>query len=170
MATTRHPLSVLALGITLGLASWGDANPQTTSSQARPAPADKRAVTFRHEPNVLHIEIGGQPFADYVYADQEITRPHFAHVKTPAGIQVTRHRPPDPAKGDLMDHATMHPGIWMAFGDVSGNDYWRLKAKVEHEMFTSPPEGGPGKGHFAVRNYYLKSGSADRIASERNHR
>jgi hypothetical protein len=122
-------------------------------------------VAFRHEPGVLHIDIGGRLFADYIYADQQITRPHFAHVHTPAGIRVTRNHPPEAGK-DLMDHAKMHPGIWMAFGDLSQNDYWRLKAKVEHEMFITPPEGGSGKGRFAVRNYYLRSGTADRIAAE----
>jgi hypothetical protein len=124
------------------------------------------AVAFRHEPNVLHIEIGGRPFADYVYGHKVITRPYFAHVKTPAGIQVTRNHPPDPDK-DSTDHDTMHPGLWLAFGDLSGNDYWRLKARVEHEMFVEAPQGGPGKGTFTVRNYYRNREGTDRIAAER---
>ena len=115
----RAVLAALAIGG--GLASAG------TDSQTA-------VVSFRHEPSVLHIDIGGRPFADYVYGDKVITRPFFAHVKTPAGVQVTRNHPPDPDK-DLTDHATFHPGLWMSFGDVSGNDSWRLKAKVEHEMF-----------------------------------
>jgi hypothetical protein len=154
-------LSVLALGGGLVLAA-GTAPPAAPGGDKQPtAPA----VTFRHEPNVLHIDIGGRPFADYVYSHKVITRPFFAHVKTPAGIQVTRNHPPDPDK-DLKDHDTMHPGIWMSFGDISGNDYWRLKARVEHEMFVEPPKGGPGKGTFTVRNYYRNREGSDRIAEE----
>ncbi len=152
-----------SLGLGLALAACTGAEREAPESPA-PATAPPE-VSFQHEPNVLHILIGGQPFADYVYAHPEITRPFFAHVKTPSGIQASRNFPPDPDT-DLTDHSTMHPGVWMSFGDVSGNDYWRLKAKVEHEMFIQPPQGGAGRGSFAVRNYYWKQGSADRIAAE----
>lgn len=155
------PALGVALGVTLGASACSEEPRSTRAAETSIAPA----VSFRHAPNVLHIEIGGRPFADYVYADQEITRPYFTHVTTPAGIRVTRNHPPEEGS-DLVDHALMHPGIWMAFGDLSGNDYWRLKANVEHERFTRAPKGGSGEGAFAVRNYYLKSGSTDRIASE----
>ena len=154
---------VLVAGLAVCFSACAGSRP--TGSEDEGLEAQKPEVTFEHEPNVLHISVGGQHFADYVYFDQEITRPYFAHVKTPAGIQVTRNRPPDPDK-DLADHATMHPGIWMAFGDISGNDYWRLKAKVKHEQFIQPPEGGPGKGMFGVRNYYWNKEDSDRIAAE----
>ncbi len=148
----RAVLAAVALGA--GLAASAGTDTRTT------------AVAFRHEPNVLHIDIGGRPFADYVYSHKAITRPFFAHVKTPAGIQATRNHPPDPDK-DSTDHDTLHPGLWLAFGDLSGNDYWRLKAKVEHEMFVEAPQGGPGKGTFTVRNYYRNREGTDRIAAER---
>ena len=41
-------------------------------------------------------------------------------------MQVTRHHPPIEGQ-DRVDHGTFHPGIWMAFGDISGSDYWRLE-------------------------------------------
>jgi hypothetical protein len=145
-------LSSLALAGGLSLA---------TATTPAPAPA----VSFRHDPNVLHIGIGGKPFADYVYGHKAITRPYFAHVRTPAGIQVTRNHPPDPDK-DSTDHELLHPGLWLSFGDLSGNDYWRLKARVEHEMFVEAPAGGPGQGTFAVRNYYRSREGTDRIAAE----
>jgi hypothetical protein len=46
----------------------------------------------------------------------------------------------------------------MAFGDISGCDTWRNRAKVVHEEFVEKPAGGPGKGTFAVRNAYLAEG------------
>jgi hypothetical protein len=111
-------------------------------------------VAFEFKPGKLLIQIGGKDFATYSYADPNIPRPYFAHVKSPAGIQATRNHPPIPGK-DETDHATFHPGIWLAFGDINGNDYWRLKARVEHEMFVGSPQPGPGRGSFTVRNYYL---------------
>jgi hypothetical protein len=77
---------------------------------------------------------------------------------------VTRNYPPQ--EGDPKDHSTFHPGIWLSFGDINGNDYWRLKAKVEHEMFVEQPKGGAGKGTFTVRNYYMSVDGKDRVLAE----
>ena len=126
---------------------------------------EQAGVEFKREPGRLHITVGGNPFATYVYFDEEIPRPYFTGVKTPAGIQVTRNHPPIAGK-DEMDHATYHPGIWMTFGDISGMDYWRLKSKVEHEMFLGSPSGGPSKGTFSVRNYYMDEEGTNRVAAE----
>jgi len=119
-------------------------------------------VEFSQQPGQVAITIGGAPLATYVYNDRKITRPYFAHVHAPDGTQVTRHHPPI-AGQDTMDHAEYHPGIWMAFGDISGNDYWRLKARVEQVGMVDQPRGGPGVGTFAVRNRYLDSADPHRI-------
>ncbi|CAG5016996.1 hypothetical protein DYBT9275_05679 [Dyadobacter sp. CECT 9275] len=121
-------------------------------------------VAFEQKPGELTITIGGKPFASYVYEDPKISRPYFAHVKSACGVQVTRNYPPQ--QGDPQDHSTFHPGIWLSFGDINGNDYWRLKAKVEHEMFVEQPEGGAGKGTFTVRNYYMSTDGKDRVLAE----
>jgi hypothetical protein len=134
------------------------------SQKAKKEDPSSAIVSFVQKPGVLTIAVGGKPFASYVYEDAKITRPYFAHVKSPCGIQVTRNYPPQ--DGDPKDHATFHPGIWLSFGDINGNDYWRLKAKVEHEMFVQQPKGGPGKGIFAVRNYYMSSDGKDRVLAE----
>lgn len=133
----------------------------SSAAAENPAPL----VAFQQKPGNLFITIGGNPFATYVYEDSTITRPYFAHVKTPCGIQATRNHPPQ--ADDPKDHPTFHPGIWLAFGDINGNDYWRLKAKVEHEMFVQQPVGGPGQGSFTVRNYYLSADGKDRVCAER---
>lgn len=121
-------------------------------------------VAFEQKPGELLITIGGKPFASYVYEDPKISRPYFAHVKSSCGIQVTRNYPPQ--EGDPKDHATFHPGIWLSFGDINGNDYWRLKSRVEHEMFVEQPKGGPGSGAFTVRNYYMTADGKDRVLAE----
>jgi hypothetical protein len=165
MASISRLVLFSALTLGGGLALSASQAPQPATGEAKGSSAQGSAVAFRHAPNVLHIDIGGRPFADYIYSNKVITRPFFAHVKSPAGIQVTRNYPPDPDK-DLTDHDTFHPGLWMSFGDINGNDYWRLKARVEHEMFVEAPEGGPGKGSFTVRNYYWNNEGKDRIAAE----
>ena len=132
---------------------------------AKAAPKTAPKVAFQSEPGKVLISIGGAPFASYVYEDPDIPRPYFAHVKAPNGTQVTRNHPPVEGK-DRTDHGTYHPGVWLTFGDVNGNDYWRLKAKTKHERFVGKPKGGPGRGSFAVENRYLSEDGAKTVCVE----
>jgi hypothetical protein len=75
------------------------------------------------------------------------------NVHAPDGVQVTRRHPPAPDSGDA-DHDTMHPGVWLSFGDLSGHDFWRNKATTEHAGFVARPQVRDGVGTFAVRNRY----------------
>lgn len=115
--------------------------------------ADPPQPTVLHEPGQVRIEIGGKPFARFVYRDPEIRRPYFCDLREPGGVQVTRAHPPVEGK-DPTDHGTFHPGLWLAFGDLSGSDFWRNKARVEHVQY-----GGPGlvrdASRFVVKNRYL---------------
>jgi len=119
------------------------------------AAADRPEVSFQKDEGQVQIEVGGKPFATYVWQDDNIPRPYFCHVKTPNEMQVTRRHPPDPVVNrDNDDHATYHPGIWLAFGDLGGADFWRNKARVRHVKFSSVPKGGAGTGTFSVVNSY----------------
>jgi hypothetical protein len=102
------------------------------------------------EADRLIITHAGRPVADYVFQDAEILRPHFQNLHAPSGVQVTRHHPP--AAGEPADHATMHPGVWLAFGDINGQDFWRNKARIEHTAFSTPPTLKDGKLVFATQN------------------
>lgn len=102
----------------------------------------------------LRITLDGEKVADYVYQDAEIPRPHFAEVHAPGGEQITRTHPPDP-KLDVADHPLFHPGIWLSFGDLSGNDYWRNAAKIEFVDFPRSPRSSESGGQFSVRFRYL---------------
>jgi hypothetical protein len=51
---------------------------------------------------------------------------------------------------DAVDHDTMHPGIWLAFGEISGADFWRNKGRMEHVGFVEPPALREGKLGFAT--------------------
>ena len=82
------------------------------------------------------------------------SRPFFANVHTPGGIQVTRNYPPKTGV-DPVDHDNMHPGFWLAFGDISGQDYWRGPARVERIRFVEEPKAEGDQLTFAVENRYL---------------
>ncbi|MAT15670.1 MAG: hypothetical protein CMJ46_10430 [Planctomyces sp.] len=122
-------------------------------------------IGFRFEQSensvtILHNEVA---IASYVFDDPEITRPYLAHVKTVSGIQITRNHPPQP--DDPQDHANFHPGIFLAFGDINGNDYWRLKSKVKHAGFVEPPNSKTGA--FTVENHYLDQDGSKAICVEK---
>ena len=121
--------------------------------------ASAQDFAFTEQPDRLVITHGARPVAHFVFKDAAILRPYFAHVHTPDGIQVTRNHPPVAGK-DAMDHDTMHPGIWLAFGDISGNDFWRNKAVVRHERFSAAPVVKAGQLTFATECSLLATNQA----------
>jgi hypothetical protein len=112
-------------------------------------------VTLTAHEGELDIAIDGRSVAEYVWQDDALPRPYFRQLTTPDGIQVSRNYPTDPVadKGND-DHATFHPGAWLAFGDAAGADFWRNKAVVRHLTFLAPPKTGKGSGSFTVINAY----------------
>ncbi len=91
----------------------------------------------------------GQPVAEFVFRDEKILRPYFANVHAPGGVKATRNHPPVPG-ADATDHDTMHPGIWLAFGDLSGADFWRNKGRIEQVRFSQAPAVQDGRLTFAT--------------------
>jgi putative membrane-bound dehydrogenase-like protein len=129
------------------------------------AQASPAQVVFNKGDDQLDITIDGKSFATYVWKDEKTSRPYFKQVKALGGeIQITRNHPPQP--GDLSDHETYHPGIWWGFGDVGGNDYWRMKAKVIGGEFIEDPKGGDDSGSFAVRNKLLPNDGGETFCEQ----
>jgi len=122
-----------------------------------PTSAAEPGVAFRSEAGQVWVEVGGKPFARYVYRDTQIPRPHFCDLREPGGNQVTRNHPPIEGQ-DPTDHDTFHPGLWLAFGDLGGADFWRNKGRVEQVKFVETPraESGAKGGRFTVLNRYLR--------------
>ena len=48
----------------------------------------------------------------------------------------------------------MHPGVWLAFGDLSGQDFWRNKARIVHVRFIEPPAVRDGQVTFTAENTF----------------
>ena len=126
-------------------------------------------VSFEHDHGALDILVDGEHIATYIWYDDALPRPYFCNVNAPDSTRVTRNHPPDPVqdKGNS-DHATYHPGVWLAFGDVNGADFWRNDARIKHVGFPQPPQGGEGMGSFQVINQYERTGaSPETICEER---
>lgn len=117
------------------------------------ASAEARIHFDRHD-GWLQIEIDGRPFARYVWRDDMILRPYFTAVHAPNGREATRPHPPVEGQEDS-DHATMHPGLWLAFGDLGGADFWRNQGEVRHVEFVHEPHVDNEGGGFTVRNRYV---------------
>lgn len=129
----------------------------TVSASRLSADGEENYVSFKPSPGRLEIRIDDEHFATYVYNDAKVLRPHFSNIQAPGEIQVTRHHPPRVGE-DPVDHDTMHPGIWLAFGDLSGKDFWRNRGRVEHVQFVVKPDGGERHGVFTVENRYVADG------------
>lgn len=117
--------------------------------------SDSRLAGLRAESASGQVKLldGDESIATYVYEDNKISRPYFANLHGRNGIQVSRNHPPIEGT-DLMDHSSLHPGLWMAFGDLSGTDNWRNKAPVVHQKFLQDPTTANGIVGFAVENAY----------------
>ena len=127
-----------------------------------PAVRAQGQVTYETEADgSVRVHIAGRKVARYAPTDPRIRRPFLCDVKTLSGIQVTRHHPPVEGK-DATDHDTMHPGIWMSFGDLNGKDYWRGRegVRVVSAKVISPSPW------VEFRNEYLASDGKDVVARE----
>lgn len=111
------------------------------------------AVDIENAPGVVRILVGDQLIAEYHYDDPQIPRPFFANLHAPNGELITR---PYPADSDA-DHADMHPGLWLSFGDINGADFWRNKAKTRHAGFVEQPHATGNGARFTAMHVYESS-------------
>jgi putative membrane-bound dehydrogenase-like protein len=95
-------------------------------------------LSFDQKSDRLIISLKQQEIAEFVFDDPQILRPYFTRLRTAGGLQVTRNHPPVVGK-DPVDHETMHPGIWLAFGDINGSDFWRNNGHIKHVRFITDP-------------------------------
>jgi hypothetical protein len=106
------------------------------------------------EDGVLTVSIDERPVLVYTTEDKKIPRPYFHSLKAADGTQVSRNHPPQ--SGDLSDHDLFHPGLWMAFGDISGHDTWRLQDAVIHRRFTDPEFSSITRAGVMTAKYSIK--------------
>lgn len=122
------------------------------AGQNRASGGEQSASGFRWklDSGRLAISYGEKPVTNYVFSDQAILRPYLESLRAPSGVQLTRNNPPQPT--DANDHATMHPGLWLGFGSINGEDFWRNKGRIQHLGFTREPAVENGVLSFATDN------------------
>lgn len=138
-------LTAFLMSMQTPLASVGSGTPATASN------SEPSSSGFGVDPQKdrLHISLDGKRIVDFVFRDEKILRPYFANARLADERQVTRTHPP--VEGvDALDHDTMHPGIWLGFGDINGHDFWRNKAAMEHGRFVSEPKIAEGRLTFST--------------------
>ena len=105
----------------------------------------------------LDVHLDGRKVATYYFRHDQVKRPFFAHVATRDGTQVTRNFPPVKGK-DPVDHADMHPGIWLGFANIDGLSFWHNKdGDVVHDGFEGEIAAGDS-ARFVVKNRYVAAG------------
>jgi glutamate racemase len=134
------PASLVPLVSTHCRSIWTDLQRSTT-----------KALEFELQSDRIQIALDREKVGEFVFQDPKVLRPYFSNARSASGIQVTRTHPPIEGK-DALDHDTMHPGIWMAFGDISGNDFWRNKALIRHLKFSQSPRVASGELQFATES------------------
>lgn len=138
MITQPRTIPAFGLAVMLVLASTALAQ---TPARFSTMPGDHR----------FDIALDGKPFATYVYLDPNIPRPFFCNIRAADGTPITRPHPAEPDD----DHQDLHPGIWLAFGDIDGFDYWRNKSPIRHDRFIEQPKAEGDTLRFTVLNRYM---------------
>jgi hypothetical protein len=122
--------------------------------------ADDEPFAVRREPDQLTMTRAGRTVVEYVFRDEQIPRPYFTRLHAPDGTQLTRSHPP--VEGlDATDHGLLHPGLWLAFGDLNGVDFWRQQGRIEHVRFVQEPHFQDGRLTWSVEEQYLAPDGAE---------
>ena len=152
MAETLSPLQVADLAtflLAMKTPSADDASSPATSATIANRASAKNGFYVDRDEKQLRISLSGKPIVEFVFRDDKILRPYFSNARLLNGLKVTRNHPPIEGVDEL-DHSHLHPGIWLAFGDINGDDFWRNKAAMEHVRFVSEPTIKDGDLRFAT--------------------
>jgi hypothetical protein len=123
---------MLALAVLLGLAATLGA-------------ADG-VITVEKKDGRVRVDVDGDLFTEYIY-DLDV-QPVLHPVMGPGEVRMTRLWPLDDSdEREDRDHLH-HRGVWMAFGNINGVDFWRAKdpqPKILHDaLLEAAVENGVG--------------------------
>ena len=72
----------------------------------------------------IHVEIDGEPYADFVVKSDEAMKPYLYPLRAASGTIVTRHWPMEKVSAiEPVDHQHQR-GVWFGPDDVNGFDFW----------------------------------------------
>lgn len=121
---------------------------------------------FHSKEDCVDVLWNGKVVAEYCFADENVSHPYWRKLLTLSGELLTRNHPPV-AGIDADDHVGIHTGAWLSFGDVSGHDFWRLKAKVEQTNLKILPSKATGQAEFEVTNQWRSAGGRSLVLQEK---
>jgi putative membrane-bound dehydrogenase-like protein len=138
------------------IAAWLLTQRETGGGEAKVA----GALSFRMGEGRVEVMRGETVAAEFHFGHAVVKRPFFANLRVAGGIAVTRGFPPVEGR-EPVDHGDMHPGVWLGFGDVSGEDYWRNRAVIRHDRFVEGPTVVEGAVRFATESTMLKADGSE---------
>jgi len=120
------------------------------------------AVTLTRQADRVRVEIDGQWFTDYVYADGA-SRPYCYPILAADGTPLTRDFPMKPTPGEDTDHP-WHRSLWFAHAYMNGVDFWnegtgdatrspKAKGRSEHAALLETTDGD--QGVLRTRNRWI---------------
>jgi hypothetical protein len=130
---------------------------------------DAAEFEWEMQPGGVAVRWGATTLCEYHHTHSEIPRPFFAQLRSLNGERLTRTFPPVSGV-DAMDHSLLHPGIWLAFADLNGVDFWRNKGRVLHSGYLVPPRRVNGGMEFSVQERWLDGSDAQVAQSESRFR
>jgi len=142
--------------LTVLMAIFVSTAPNLLSGRTLVANEIEGGFDIQQQDSMIVINYGSKPVTEFVFRDEKILRPFFANFRLPGSHKATRNHPPNPAV-DAVDHDTMHPGVWLGFGDINQEDFWRNKGRIEHVRFSTEPVVRNGVLHFAEDSRLLRA-------------
>lgn len=116
-------------------------------------------ITAEEKAGRLILTQGSTTVGEFIFDHPQMRRPGFANMRAPGGIPITRNFPPIEGV-DATDHPDLHPGIWLGFGDLAGEDFWRNKGTIRHDRFIEKAAWQDGRLSFATQCTILTSKGA----------
>lgn len=94
-------------------------------------------VTLTPAADRVRVDIGGQPFTEYVFGDGA-SRPYCYPILAADGTPLTRNFPMKQVEGEDTDHP-WHRSFWFAHSFMNGVDFWN---EAGGDVGKSPPNKG----------------------------
>lgn len=104
------------------------------------------SAQVRFTPDVIAVNIDGQPFTTFHYG-ADAGKPFLAPLRSASGKIVTRRFPMENVPGEIRDHLH-HRGLWFSYDDVNGVKFWE----------NDPSYTKPRMGRIVVRSAEWKDG------------
>lgn len=111
-------------------------------------------LAIKRYPGELELLDSDKVFAKFSWQDADCKRPFFHNFSAPDGTALTRNYPPKDGV-DATDHSTMHGGIWLGFGDINGEDFWRNRGSVVQDEFTQEPIVRDGRIEYQTKSFFV---------------